>query len=121
MMKMDQKSKIDERYAADELVEFAIKLLSATGLGDEKARIVATMLVEGDLLDHNTHGLALLPSYLDELSKALMSCDGEIEVLSDNGATTTWDGKRVPGPWLISKPSNNALQEQRSTELQPRS
>ena len=42
-------------------------LLAHAGVRDDIARTTAEVLVDGDLLGHTTHGLALLPAYLGEL------------------------------------------------------
>ena len=65
-----------------------------------KAGAVADVLVEGDLLGHTTHGLLLLPLYLAEIEREQMTLAGEPEVLADYPAAVTWDGRRLPGPWL---------------------
>ena len=57
------------RYPAATLIAFGQALLHNAGLRDDMACDVATVLVEGDLLGHNTHGLALLPAYLAEIDK----------------------------------------------------
>jgi L-lactate dehydrogenase len=67
----------------------------------DKAEAVATVLVDGDLMGHTTHGLQLLASYLGEIEKKTMAVDGEPEVLSDKPAAQLWDGRRLPGPWLV--------------------
>ena len=51
-------------YTYDDLINFARALLVRSGLDEDKARAVADILVEGDLLGHTTHGLALLGPYL---------------------------------------------------------
>ena len=88
------------RYSADTLIAFGQALLRTAGMPDDRARDIATILVEGDLLGHNTHGLALLPAYLSEISQGTMACAGEPTVIQARPATQTWDGNRLPGPWL---------------------
>ena len=88
------------RHAAAELIVFASQLLERAGLEADKAAAVAAILVEGDLLGHNTHGLALLPQYLAEIEKGGMTRSGEPRVVADFPAAVTWDGRRLPGPWL---------------------
>jgi L-lactate dehydrogenase len=65
------------------------------------AAVVAETLVEGDLLGHDTHGLALLAPYINEIEKGAMALSGSAETLSDRGASLLWDGRRLPGPWLV--------------------
>jgi L-lactate dehydrogenase len=88
-------------YTADSLTAFATGLLSAAGLSTDKASAVAEILVEGDLMGHTTHGLALLGPYLGELESGGMTREGEPQVLADLPAAVTWDGRRLPGPWLV--------------------
>ena len=90
-------------YSAQALVAFAAALLGATGLDDEKAATVAEVLLEGDLLGHSTHGLALAAPYLRALEDGGMTRDGEPAVVSDHGGALCWDGRRLPGPWLVVK------------------
>jgi L-lactate dehydrogenase len=89
------------KYKTTELISFAVNLLQSVGLPADKAKSVAEVLVEGDLLGHTTHGLALLAPYLAELEKGSMRTDGEPAVVSDFPAALTWDGNRLPGPWLV--------------------
>lgn len=98
------------RYAASSLASFATRLLEASGLASERARIVAEVLVEGDLLGHTTHGLHLLPRYLREIAQGEMNIVGDPDTVSDRGAAITWDGKRLPGPWLLDQALNLAME-----------
>ncbi|MDO8538794.1 MAG: Ldh family oxidoreductase [Opitutaceae bacterium] len=96
-------------FAAENLIAFARALLVATGVEEEKAAAVAQILVEGDLLGHTTHGLALLPAYLAEIEKGSMRKAGAPRVLADFPAALTWDGLRLPGPWLVVQAIEEAI------------
>jgi len=89
------------QYATSDLISFAHQLLVSAGLSQDKSQAVADVLLEGDLLGHTTHGLALLGPYLAELASGKMRKDGNPLVVSDHPAATTWDGQRLPGPWLV--------------------
>uniref|UniRef100_UPI004048A73B Ldh family oxidoreductase n=1 Tax=Limnohabitans sp. TaxID=1907725 RepID=UPI004048A73B len=90
-------------YAAADLLAFADQLLQTAGLPPGKAQAVAEVLLEGDLLGHTTHGLALLAPYLAELESGKMRKEGQPLVVSDHPAAVTWDGQRLPGPWLVGQ------------------
>ncbi len=90
-------------FAADSLITFSQTLLERAGLPADKARDVAEILVEGDLLGHTTHGLQLLPGYLEQIQSGRMTADGEPTVLADLPAAVAWDGRRLPGPWLLRR------------------
>ncbi len=96
-------------FEADALTAFAVDLLERAGLPCDKGRDVAEVLVEGDLLGHDTHGLQLLPTYLGEIEAGRLTCDGEPEVLSSHGACLAWDGRRLPGPWLTLRAIDAAV------------
>jgi LDH2 family malate/lactate/ureidoglycolate dehydrogenase len=91
------------RHDAAVLVAFADALLARAGLDAGKARDVAEVLVEGDLLGHTTHGLQLLPAYLDEIAGGRMATTGAPAVINDRRAAVTWDGRRLPGPFLVRR------------------
>ncbi len=90
-------------YDVQHITQFSIDLLEAAGLDHEKAQAVADVLIEGDLMGHTTHGLQLLSPYLGEIQSGRMPVTGEYETVSKRAAVQTWDGRYLPGPWLILK------------------
>jgi LDH2 family malate/lactate/ureidoglycolate dehydrogenase len=97
------------RYDAASLVAFARELLERSGVRADIAQDVAAVLVDGDLLGHTTHGLALLPGYLEEIAKGSMAKAGEPRVINSRAATQAWDGGRLPGPWLTLRALDAAV------------
>ncbi len=97
-------------YRHTDLLSFAQRLLGAAGLGADRAAVVAEVLAEGDLLGHTTHGLALLPGYLNAMATGSMAVTGAWETVSDRGASVLWDGRRLPGPWLVVQAIGLALE-----------
>ncbi len=88
------------RYRPESLVRFAATLLDRAGMERSRADIVAEVLVEGDLLGHSTHGLELLPRYLEEIASGGMCVAGDPEIVSDRGAVAVWAGRKLSGVWL---------------------
>lgn len=103
-----------QRYEAAALRRFADTLLQRAGLPADRAFAVADVLVEGDELGHDTHGLQLLPAYLADLQGGGMTRDGDPQVLADVGAVLSWDGRRLPGPWLTLRAIDEASRRARS-------
>jgi len=99
---------VDPRFAADALVAFATALVERSGVRADIAHDVADVLVASDLLGHTTHGLALLPLYLSELERGAMAKAGEPTILNSRPAAQTWDGGRLPGPWLTLRALDTA-------------
>jgi LDH2 family malate/lactate/ureidoglycolate dehydrogenase len=90
----------EPRIAADTLLTFASALLERCGVRADIAQDVADVLVTGDLLGHTTHGLALLAPYLEEIESGSMAKSGAPSIVNSRPAAQTWDGGRLPGPWL---------------------
>jgi LDH2 family malate/lactate/ureidoglycolate dehydrogenase len=95
-------------YKPEDLIHWAQHLLMARGVASDKADAIARTLVEGDLLGHDTHGLALLGPYTRKVNEGVLAKDGVITVVSDLPAAKLWDGNRLPGPWLTREAVNKA-------------
>jgi LDH2 family malate/lactate/ureidoglycolate dehydrogenase len=106
-----------DRYDAQQLVDFAAALFGRAGLDDDKARTCAEILVDGDLMGHTTHGLALLGPYLDEALSGKMLGTGAPDIVAEAAASQTWDGKRLPGPWLTVRAAEWATARARETGI----
>jgi LDH2 family malate/lactate/ureidoglycolate dehydrogenase len=98
----------EPRYRAHELVDLAAALFAGLGAPGDRARLVAELLVEADLMGHSTHGLALAPAYLADIEKGSMAVAGEPEVVREKGACLTWDGGRLCGVWLAARAVDEA-------------
>ena len=96
-------------YRIVDLVAFATALFERAGLDPDKAGTVAQVLLEGDLLGHTTHGLALAAPYLAALEDGSMAREGAPATISDHGGAACWDGRRLPGPWLVARAIEQAL------------
>ena len=88
------------RYDAASVLTYADALLTRSGVRADIARDIASILLDGDLMGHSTHGLALLPGYLDEIAHGRMRKAGAATVVHASPAAQTWNGERLPGPWL---------------------
>lgn len=95
------------RYDAQALTQYAEALLT-TGLPQDRARDVASVLVEADLLGHDTHGLDLLAPYLSDVEAGRMTARGDVVVLKDRPAVLSWDARRLPGPWVTLRAIDEA-------------
>jgi len=91
------------RHDADALIAWAQQLLVASRMEPALAEAVAEVLVEGDLLGHDTHGMALLAGYLGELDRGTMTASGDHGVIAERTVAATWDGRRLPGPALVRR------------------
>lgn len=100
---------MNPRFRAEDLRRFAFDLLSKQQMSAEVAAVVADVLLEGDLLGHTTHGLQLLGPYLKELQQGTMRPEGMPEVIQDHQMSVLWDGRYLPGPWLVTRAIDTGL------------
>jgi L-lactate dehydrogenase len=96
----DRRSQTPARYDAEALRAYAVDLLQASGADAVIARDVADVLLDGDLMGHTTHGLALLAGYLGQLADGGKHKSGAPAIVARTDAAQTWDGGRLPGQWL---------------------
>lgn len=89
------------RYHAEDLRQFGAGLFAGAGMPADRAAVVGDLLVEADMMGHDTHGLNLAPGYLGALEAGGMPKDGEPTVISDRGAAVCWDGGYLSGVWLV--------------------
>jgi LDH2 family malate/lactate/ureidoglycolate dehydrogenase len=91
------------RRPPDALGDFAARLFTAAGLEPPKAASMARLLVLTDMMGRHTHGLAQCGPYLEALATGAMAREGGPEVLRDTGPTLVWDGRYLPGLWLVEQ------------------
>ena len=89
------------RYDKDEIQQFALNLLLASGMELEKAKVVCEILVEGDLMGHTTHGLQILIPYLKSIEAQTMTLSGTYSILRETPSHLVMDGRFLPGLWLV--------------------
>lgn len=77
---------------ANDLTDFAARLLSAGGLGDEEAALVARSLVGANLRGHDSHGVMRIPYYLDAAKKGEVVKEAPFEVLRETASLVAADG-----------------------------
>ncbi len=76
----------------------------------DHARRTAAVLVEAELLGRPSHGLVQLPRYLEELGRGALSGVGEPETRVDAGSWFLWSGNGLPGPALLSRAVESAVE-----------
>ena len=99
----------EQRFRSEDLRTFATQVLTKAGLPEDRARVVAGILVEGDLLGQTTHGLNLMTPYMASIEEGSMTMTGEPTVVSDLPGAFAWDGNFLPGAWLVTKAMEQAM------------
>jgi LDH2 family malate/lactate/ureidoglycolate dehydrogenase len=79
------------RFTEAALTEAAVGSLKAAGVGTDRAALVARVLVDADVRGHFSHGVGLLPMYLDRVREGGIGSDAEPEWISGDGPVTVLD------------------------------
>jgi LDH2 family malate/lactate/ureidoglycolate dehydrogenase len=87
-------------FSSDVLARFACQLLYAVKAPPPKADLVARSLVAANLRGVDSHGLQLLPFYIDQILMGNMSVTADGHVASENGACLTYHGESGIGQWI---------------------
>jgi LDH2 family malate/lactate/ureidoglycolate dehydrogenase len=82
---------------AEALSSFAQAILEGLKVPERKARLVATSLVESNLRGVDSHGVQLLPYYVEQMEAGDMSKIADGHVISELGACLLYDGENGMG------------------------
>ena len=76
------------------LEKVAFSIYKAAGVPEEEARTVSKYQVKANLVGHDSHGVILLPSYLDRIKKGHIVPGAPFEVINETPTTA-----RINGHW----------------------
>ena len=79
------------------LVERIAAILLTAGSSAAEAQVVAENLVEANLSGHDSHGVGMVPRYIDAILEGGLLPNAQLKVLMDMGTLLTLDGQRGYG------------------------
>jgi hydroxycarboxylate dehydrogenase B len=79
------------------LHDIAERVFSAAGSEPEEARLIADHLIEANLRGHDSHGVGLIPGYLQRLAGGTVFANRKGRVVNENGSLIVYDGERAWG------------------------
>jgi LDH2 family malate/lactate/ureidoglycolate dehydrogenase len=82
------------------LTEFCERILTAAGVPPHKASITATSLVASNLRGVDSHGIQLLPFYIDQLLAGEVDSQADGRVISETGCCLIFDAQNTLGQWV---------------------
>src|SRR5580700_9347853 len=83
--------------SAEDLTAWAATLLEAATFPRPTARLVAASLVAANLRGVDSHGVQLLPYYVEQVERGDMNPAAEGRVVSESGACLLYDGANGAG------------------------
>jgi LDH2 family malate/lactate/ureidoglycolate dehydrogenase len=86
--------------SVSELTLFAESILMGAGVPSDKAEVTAACLVASNLRGVDSHGMQLLPFYVDQLLAGEMDPKTDGRVISESGSCLLFDGQNGIGQWV---------------------
>jgi hydroxycarboxylate dehydrogenase B len=80
-----------------ELHAHMLRVFAASGSEEEEARLIADHLIEANLRGHDSHGVGLIPNYLNHLAGGTVVANRKGRIVSENGSLIVYDGERAWG------------------------
>lgn len=102
-------------FTPDQLTERAAGVLRSVGTPGEIAARVAAILVNADLVGHSSHGVARLPSYLEEVSQGKVAPAERPKTIRETAATAALDARRGWGHFAADTAMRMAIAKAKST------
>jgi LDH2 family malate/lactate/ureidoglycolate dehydrogenase len=91
------------------LTRFCESILEGAGVPRHKARITAACLVASNLRGVDSHGIQLLPFYIDQLLAGEMDPHTDGRVISESGSCLHFDGQNGIGQWIAETCTRHAV------------
>ncbi|HLK62396.1 MAG TPA: Ldh family oxidoreductase [Bryobacteraceae bacterium] len=95
--------------SASEITQFLEQILLAAKVPPHKAAIVAKSLVASNLRGTDSHGIQLLPFYIDQLLAGEMDAQADGQVISEFGSCLHFDGQNGLGQWIADTCCRHAV------------
>ena len=87
-------AKSETRIHADSLIDAGAATLTTAGCTAAEARTVVSALVEANLFGHDSHGIGMLPLYIENLLAGRARAGQSARITSDHGTLVGIDGQR---------------------------
>src|SRR5215471_15222690 len=86
--------------SVDALTQFCEQILQGAGVPLHKAKVTAACLVASNLRGVDSHGIQLLPFYVDQLQASEMDPCTDGKVIGESGSCLHFDGSNGIGQWV---------------------
>jgi LDH2 family malate/lactate/ureidoglycolate dehydrogenase len=102
------------RVAAEQLLTFTSNVFACCGLSEPDAQQAADVLIASDLRGIDSHGVARLWAYVDNLQKGATNPRPRIQIVRETPSTATIDGDNGLGLVVAAKANALAMEKARA-------
>jgi uncharacterized oxidoreductase len=105
------------RYGADDLRDMCRAAFVAAGFAADKATQIAHLMVESNLVGHDSHGVRHIPIYVGRIRDGLITPEAEPEVIAETANTATLDGHGTLGHIAATQGLQLAIEKARANTV----
>jgi len=98
-----------------ELHGITLRVFEAAGSEVDEARIIADHLIEANLRGHDSHGVGLVPGYLQRLAGGTAVPNRKGRIVSESGSLIVYDGERAWGQIAAREATRVGMAKARET------
>ncbi|MBV9816505.1 MAG: malate/lactate/ureidoglycolate dehydrogenase [Alphaproteobacteria bacterium] len=98
-----------------ELHGITSRVFEAAGSDRDEARIIADHLIEANLRGHDSHGVGLIPNYLQHLANGTVVPNRKGRVVTEDGSLIVYDGERAWGQIAAREATLTGIAKARET------
>ena len=95
--------------SAPQLARFTEQILVAAGVPPHKAAVTTASLVASNLRGVDSHGIQLVPFYVDKLLAGQMDPHTDGRVILESGSCLVFDGQNGIGQWIAETCCGHAV------------
>jgi len=99
------------------LSETTAAIFAAAGMRADEARVVAELLVEANLVGHDSHGVIRIPQYLGQVEAGDIAPDAAVEIVHEAPTLAVLDAHWGFGQVAMSRGVELALEEAQTTGM----
>jgi len=96
--------------SAEELTKLATSILGSASGNTAKSGKVAKRLVDANLTGHDSHGVGMIPAYVDGIVAQQLNPEADVEIVQDRGPFLLVDGQRGFGHIVAEQAMNLAIE-----------
>lgn len=115
--KTDTESSDTMIITAHDLTALATAILSHAGGAPDAARKIATRLVGANLTGHDSHGVGMIPAYVEGIKAGELHPDAAAELVRDNGPFLLVDGQQGFGHIIAEQAMEMAIARARTSQF----
>ena len=108
------------RFTADALRAMCAATFEAVGFAPNDAGVIARLMVEANLVGHDSHGVRHIPVYVERVRNGLIVPDATLSVKQETAATAVLEGGNILGHVAATRGMEMAI-KRRATATSPRS